>query len=675
MAADDRMDDRGGDAASRLIGGAFDVNFARPLDGAAGGLPAWEAIDRREGRGGLMAVEVARQFPARAGELVKFQAGPVAGVLSPLAHGVLRAEGGRGGRTGMFVICQAPTGRALLAPGVASFRPWDEGTLLRAVLRPAALALEQLHVRGITHRAIRPQNLFRLSGPDPVVLGCAWAAPPASMQDAIYEPPYSAMCLPAGRGNGSTADDVYALGVTILVLALGRLPLAGAEAAAVVQQKIDLGSYAALVGEERLPPAIQDLVRGMLAEDPEHRPAPALLADTEVARGRRVAARPPRRAQKVLEIGAQGAWTARSLAFALASEPAAGTQALRNGGVDRWLRRSLGDSALAARLDEVVRLRAAPTETAGAREDAALVMRASAILDPLAPLCWDGIALWPDGLGPALAAADGEDSGVIAKLADIIGEQAAGSWGTARAERSDPANLRLDASQYRGLLRQRGFGGGVPRLRYVLNPLLPCRSAMLQADCVVRLSELLPVLERLAGGDGARGFTGIDHEIAAFIAARSELAGETDLMALGEPRRADQHAVAALRLLASVQDRMRGGAVPALARWFGQRMAPALQVFQGRTRRQQRETALAELSSLGRLSAMLGLIDDPEGRAVDRRDQAAALARVQTIDRRIDGLMAAADGRAALAARLGQEGMAAAALLALVWVVMTVLFA
>jgi hypothetical protein len=41
----------------------------------------------------------------------------------------------------------------------------------------------------------------------------------------------------------------------------------------------------------------------MLAEDPDHRPPPALLRDPSGARGRRVAARPASRAQRSFKIG------------------------------------------------------------------------------------------------------------------------------------------------------------------------------------------------------------------------------------------------------------------------------------------------------------------------------------------------------------------------------------
>ena len=120
------------------------------------------------------------------------------------------------------------------------------------------------------------------------------------------------------------------------------------DASAILRRKLALGSYAALVGEERLPPVINDLVRGMLAEDPEHRPPPVLLADPMAARARRVAARPQRRGQRPLDVAGAPVWDARTLAHAIAIDPDEGGRLLRSGTVDRWLRRYLGDSALAA---------------------------------------------------------------------------------------------------------------------------------------------------------------------------------------------------------------------------------------------------------------------------------------------------------------------------------------
>ena len=250
--------------------------------------------------------------------------------------------------------------------------------------------------------------MFERQRGQPLVLGAAWAAPPAMQQPALFEPPYSAMCHPAGRGDGSIADDVYALGVLLLTLALGRLPLAELDDAAILRRKLEVGSHGALVGDERLPPLVGDLLRGMLAEDPEHRPTPTLLTDPGVARSRRVAARPPRKAQRALPIGSIAVWDARTLAYAMAAEPEQAIGALRGGTAVSWLRRGLGESALATRVEDLVRHWLSESPSNESRSDAMMLMRVVAAIDPLAPLCWYGVAMWPDGLGPLLAVAAGE---------------------------------------------------------------------------------------------------------------------------------------------------------------------------------------------------------------------------------------------------------------------------
>ena len=257
------------EANLRLITGRYAVDPARPIAGAGGGLPAFAATDRH-GLSGLMAVQAARARPARA-QVLRALAGLTEGVLGPLAHGI--GSAGDAGEEAYYVICPVPPGPAVGAVP----RAWGEAELIECLLRPAAQALDRLNARGVTHRAIRPDNVFQSAPGRPVTLGQGWAAPPASLQPALFEPPYSAMCLPCARGEGSIADDVYALGALMVVLALGLIPLAGLDPVGVVRRKLELGSFAALAGEAHLPSAIADLARGMLAEEPEHPPAPSHL--------------------------------------------------------------------------------------------------------------------------------------------------------------------------------------------------------------------------------------------------------------------------------------------------------------------------------------------------------------------------------------------------------------
>jgi hypothetical protein len=558
----------------------------------------------------------------------------------------------------------------------ASLRPWSEPELLDCVLRPVAAVLEALDRQRVTHRAIRIDNLFRAGPGASVVVGAAWSAPPAQHQPALFEPPYAAMCLPCGRGDGTIADDIYALGVVLVVLALGRVPLQGLDATAIVRRKIALGSYAALVGDERLPPVISDLVRGMLAEDPEHRPPPALLADPVAARARRVAARPPRRGQRPLDLAGGPVWDARTLAYAMAVDPDAGGRLLRSGAADRWLRRSLGDSTLAARLDEVLRLRSLDGSGDDTHADGLMAMRAVAALDPLAPLCWRGVALWPDGLGATLAAAATLEPAARApleeRLTELVVSEAPAQWAAMRPERGDPTLLRLEARQRRVMVALRGWGGGLPRLRYALNPLLPCGSPLFAGRMVTRLQDLLQVLDAVSARAEIRKEWPIDREIAAFIVARHDPQLETELAGLADANSTDQLLLIQLRVLARLQRLVDGGALPGLAGWLAEQAAPAIAAWRNRSHREALERAVGEVARSGQLAPMVALLDNPAARAADMRGFQAAGETVRRIDAELAALSGGGPQRAETARRIGHEAALGLAMMAVTVAVVAV---
>ncbi len=655
----------GQSAVPGLIAGAYAVDTTHPLPQAGGGLQAFAVIDHRSGHQGLMAVQSERSAPPRANVLGAFGDWANNALLPPLALGPARSARGE---NAWFVISPAPPG----PPLSAELHPWGERELLERVLRPAAGVLQALGERHITHRAIRLDNLFQAGASGSVVLGSAWSAPPAFHQPALYEPAYSAMCLRSGRGDGSIADDVYALGVVLAVLALGKMPLEGLAPDDILRRKLELGSFAALVGNARLPPVISDLVRGMLAEDPEHRPPPALLVDPIAARARRVAARPPRRAQHPLVLSGSTVWDARTLAFAIAQDPESSPRLLRSGNVERWLRRNLGDSAAAAKMAEIVHLRTFDGPVDDARADGMLVMRAVASLDPLAPLCWRGVALWPDGLGPALAdamAAPEKGSILPERLLELVDCEAAGHWAQIRPERSDPTVMQSEARHRRMLMRQRGWAGGLPRLAYALNPLLSCVSPLLGGQAVVRTSELLQALDAAAANAQIRRSLPMDHDIAAFVAARADQSSAANIASLDGKVTPDQASLLQLQTLANLQQSGKGMALPGLAGWLLEQLAPAVATWHNRQRREALERALQHLASAGNLPAMVTLIDSPEARKADEEGHRAAIETAHRIDATLRALAAGKTRRTESARQMGQEltlGLAVMALTAAV---------
>lgn len=638
-----------------LVAGQYLIERQRPLQ-AVGGLLSFAVTDKANGRSDLMAVQFQHQFPPRA-RMLQLLSVSLDGLLTPLAWGAVGDA--------CYGICMVPPGPNLLARP----RPWSEVELLECVLRPAAHVLEHMQERGATHRGIRADNVFHGAPGQPVVLGVAWAAPPAMAQPALFEPPYSAMCLPAGRGDGSIADDVYSLGVLLLCLALGRVPLARLDDEAIVRRKLEMGTYTALAGDERLPPIIGDLVRGMLAEDPEHRPTPKLLLDPASARGRRVAARPPRRAQRSIAMAGNEIWDARSLAHAMAVEPDQGLNALRGGSVEQWLRRGLGDGQLAARIEELVRHRPHDPVADKSNDAASLVMRAIALLDPLAPLCWRGIAIWPDGIGPALASAMGSDPDVAVRLEEIITHEETSNWASLRQDRCDFAVLRVEARQYRGWLQQLGQESGLPRVAYLLNSMMPCSSPLLAGHWVVRLNDVLPAMEVVAARIEQKQTEPIDTHIAAFVSARLERRVAEEAVA-GSKGSVEARYIAQLRLLAQLQARNHGLKVPALAAWLAARAGPLLATWHNRERRAAVGDKLHALAGGGHLVAMLAVLEDPVARGMDAREAQAAAEQLGRIDAELAQISADTSSRASLADRVGQEIAAGFGLIALATVLL-----
>ncbi len=634
-----------------VVGNQYVVETSRPLP-PVGGLSAFHATDRVSGRTDLMAIQLDRQLSPRP---LAFQVltTPIEGLLTPVSYGAADDS--------CYAIC-------LLAPGppiAARQKPWPEAELLECVLRPVAHVLEALQTRRLTHRGIRLDNVFQSAPGQPVALGSAWTAPPATAQPALFEPPYSAMCLPAGRGGGSMADDVYALGVLLLCLALGRLPMAGLDDASVVRRKLELGTYNALAGEERLPPVIGDLVRGMLAEDPEHRPTPTMLRDPGSARGRRVAARPPRRAQRALNMAGGEIWNARSLAYAMAVEPEQALNALRGGAVEHWLRRELGDGQLAARVEEVVRHRGQDMLPDDGNNDASLVMRAIALLDPLAPLCWRGLAIWPDGIGTTLAAAQGSDPDVILRMEEIILREEAGTWAAMRPDRCDFAVLRVEARQQHSWLQQRGRGSGVQRLVYLLNPLMPCASPLMGNRWVSRLVDLLPALEETAGRVDHRQTEPVDMHVAAFISARLERRMDKELTEQVNGGPAGAASLAQLRALAQLQSRFHIPPLPGLAAWLAAQAGPVLASWRNRERRAAVAERLKTQVQAGYLVPMLQTLEDPVGRSADAREAQEAALKVHQIEAELGQIARGTTARGIAGSRLGQEIAAGLGLAAL----------
>ncbi len=630
-----------GGAASLVVDERFLVQpEARLAD--FGGLSCFQAEDRRGLAGPVVALRALAAAPPRA-KLNAHQAAHHEALISPLAHGAAGSA--------YWIITTPPPGPSLASLAV----PWSGNGLLTHVLRPAAQALDHLQSLGLTHRAIRPDNLFVAPGGKAVVLGPAWGAPSAMQQPALFEPPYSAMCAPAARGDGSIADDVYALGVVLLALLAGEAPMAGLEAREILQLKLEYGSHAALVGQLRLQRGFEEILRAMLSDDPLARPVPEVLANLDGIHARRGGQRTVLRASRPIALGDRTAWNRRTLALLCAERPAEAMLLLRQAGMEHWLRRALEDAAAAAEIEELRRDMPPAGPQAAARgpgggpagvpsgyADDLCLMRLVALLDPLAPLFWRGTWLWPDGIGPLLAAAvlqppAGDPRDAASLVEALLVRGAVSRWRWQRAGRSDPEGPALPARLLRRT-EQDDEQAVLLRVAYALNPYLACASPQLVAEAAIHPAAVIAALERLTPAPAAKSL--LDAHMLAFLDARMDeaKAGAPEPNVGGD---ADP-ALRELSILARWQAQSRSGPLTRIAGRLLPRLEPKLADWPGLSRRQQRLEMLRGLAASGDLAGMARLVCDAAAR---RQDEAAREQAVEQAARIVAAL--AEHGRSA----------------------------
>jgi eukaryotic-like serine/threonine-protein kinase len=643
--------------SNTLIAGRYAVDTSQVLLDAGGGIPAYLARDRMASDGKRVALAVSRDASPNLRALRVLQ-DPIDNLMVPLGHGIAPLPGGKG--EGTFIICTPPPGPSVSA----AMNTWPDKALMDLVLRPIARVLDTLQDRGLTHRAIRPNNVFQSAPGQPVTLGAAWAAPPAMHQHAVFESPYTAMCHPAARGPGTIADDVYALGVMLLTLAFGMEPMANMDDETIIRWKIDLGSFTALTRDHPLSGAFADLLHGMLADDPDHRPLPAQLLDPVSLRGRRAAARPPRRSQHPLMLNDLAVFDARMLGYALLLDPKKAVQFLSNGLVTQWLRRGLGDASLATQIEDLVRARAGDSK-AGPLGDAFLVMHTISAISPRMPLCWRGIALWPDGLPGLLAQGVAGEADLLTAAEELLIQDAVTPWVRAdlRPERPEPPDVSAHRSHALGPIV-------LLRLFYILNPMLPCRAAAMATGWVADIPALLRFLERIAGTAGENV---IDIQMSAFIAAHADRKSEMQVNNLASAKTADLYRHGELALLRDLQTRYHPNPMPALAKWAAARLRPGLDRWRNKPRRQALQARLDVVAQAGFLARLIELTDDPGARAIDLAGALQAELELRAIDAEVSAIDGEDRLRLADAERFGQAITGGIGLAALILTVLSVL--
>lgn len=525
----------------------------------------------------------------------------------------------------MAVVMERPNGDRVMEGPKATFEPFDEVQISKGVLTPLLPVIRDLQARGQTHRNIRPTNLFYSDEKARIVmLGECYTSPPGMFQPAWVEPIESHTTDPSARGRGRLGDDIYALGATILALAIGRSPVPDGDPMTLAYNKINYGSYAALASQHRLSMPLAELLRGLLSDDLKER---WTIREIELwMGGRRLSPKQPKlpkRATRPFDLLGREYFNARALAYAFSVEWRMSAPAIRGPAFDTWLKRSLSEESVVERVTKIVG--SAMTKESGSGDGERLVARTSIALDPPAPLRFKGLPLMLDGIGDLVATSmdNAERRGI---LAELFQARLAPIWLSGQLEaRTDSARWQQHFERMPQFMTSGTAGYGIERCLYELNPHMPCLSPIVERFYVTNMAEMMWALNDYARNPGPSK-TLIDRHLAAFCAVRCKQMSDQWLRPLGDNEQTSTYKIGVLKIVALIQQVSKIELAPDLTQMLADMLKPVADTINNLKQRKKLHTDLEAAGKTGKSSEILALFNDVQ--LLDRDEKAFQAAQV-----------------------------------------------
>lgn len=580
------------------------------------GAEAFAVHDRNEPGRPMFALMAPGNLPCRYLGLTAKKPPSDTPVMWPRASGVvdwpMAANGGAvvwGRRPAL--IFDAPKGERVFGGEVAPPRPMTEPQLARQVIGPLITVVRELTQLGVPHRGIRPGNLFYQSGNQgSMMLGECFSMPPGFAQPALYETIENAIPDPYGRGLGLNADDLYALGVLILQLHIGRDPTEGMSEEEVISAKITAGSFAALAGREKLSTSMAEILRGLLNDKASDRWTLRHL-DAWTTGQHFTPTMPilPQRASRPIRFGDTDHMNRPALAHAMARRWPESMKLVDSSDFDNWMKRSFNDDKVGDVMNRLMGA-AASSGPAAAIKDRYL-SRLIIWMNAQSPICYRDIRVNITGMATMLASVL-DNQPLLNQFVEMLRGRLVQVWMNEQvALNSDQLQVRRIMEEVEKHIEKPAIGQGVERALYELDPLVPCRSPMIADFYVTNMRDLLPAIDAALPGLG-EGTIPMDRHIAAFIGAHLRRSIDRELGAIAQAQEEADRRIAILRLLAMVQQAYPNRKLPRLADAVVAMLAPALNSFHHAT---VREDAGRRMQKLGKECdfAALALLFDPNG--------------------------------------------------------------
>lgn len=534
------------------------------------------------------------------------------------------------------IVYERPAGERLSVLLAAQARPLNENFIREHIIGPLTNALQQLGEAGVVHGRLNADNIYFGNAP---VLGDCVSEPCGLSQIFYYEPLERLQCDPHAKGEGNGSQDFYALGVLTLYILFGPQHFAPFTPENLPRFFFRDGEMVTLTRNRDYPEGFYEFFRGLLAHSSDERWNLRFLRPW--LEGKRFniiagAGGPPATDNhRPFDAGTMVVRSRKELGHVLHTNMAALSESLENGKLAQWTSLYLRNKEIAESLSRVTRAMSGPKNNDSATYE--LLMRAILQIDPHGPIRFKQLSMNVDGIGPLIAhlfATNAQSE--LQLLSKFISFSMADIWLEAQRNIDDQRVRARDfvptasvnavmpqLDRARQFVRNAGFGFGLERVLYDLNPQLPCQSPLVSRWHITTIPALLKKLDELAP-NLANSDEPIDRHIAGFIFSKTSSMQELRLHALENfPNLANNRALLALSLMNKAQERSSNLKLPGLSHWLALRILPALDMLRSRSLRNRIKAALNHEANTGRLQQMAEMLAHtnypaPDGAAFNR---------------------------------------------------------
>ncbi len=485
---------------------------------------------------------------------------------------------------------------------------WKPENILSNIVDPMVTVLKEFRNKELSHGEIWPGNMFDggSKAGQKINLGECLSSPASSNMPALYEPIERALADPMGRGPGDISSDIYALGASLAVMLRSENPMKGQTDAQIIEHKIEKGSYATLLGKERLSGAILELLRGLLYDDTAQR---WTIDDIEAWQdGRRLSPKQsPKRAKATRPIMFQDKKYTRPelLAKDLFHDADQAAKLIENNEMDQWVDRAIEDKLIKSRLEQSLQ-DIAGYERGGSYNNRATV----AVAHALYPDCcvqYKSVSFHPQGFGKYLTQSYVESKNIepfvetirYSFIAPIIHE----------SNMLDKSTLLSNFELSRNYLNQKSLNAGFERCLYIMDPEAPCLSPILDKYYVQTSMDMMNAFEDICQ-KSLKATILFDRHVISFLSAkdRQNIDPYLSELSTNDPRK---KILAQLKILATIQKRLNLDYYPAIAQWILKSFDPVLSYFHDSKKSETLKSKVEKLAKEGNLQGMAALFDSP----------------------------------------------------------------